>query len=195
MNDQPNQQTNDPFDQQTNEQNNPAQEHPQPTKKPLYKRWWVWIAAAAAIVLAIVLFNGGDPVQDDLLDYVNNDMTEIVKLDEEVSELYETARSSGSDYTIYGILLDQVIPKSRELIEKAEAVEVETDELEKLHELYLDALNKQDQAFTLLLSAIEEQDFATVTQANEKLDDARKLMREYISKLEKLAEEHNVEFE
>ena len=164
-----------------------------PLIKTFYKKWWFWAIAAGVIVLIIALFASGDDVQDDLLDYINNDIVEIAELETEVNELYEEARSSSNDYILYQSLMDNIIPKSKKLIEKAEAVEIETDEVREVHELYLDAINKQDQAFTLMLSALENQDYAIVTQANEKLDEARKLMRDYQSALKKLAKEHDVE--
>lgn len=157
-----------------------------------YKKWWVYVIAAAVLVLIIMLFVGGDAVQDDLIDYINNDITQITSLDSEVRSLYETARESSADATMYVILKNDVIPKSNQLIDKAEDIEVETEDVRELHEIYLESLNKQGQAFTLLLAAIEAQDYSLITQANEKLDESRKLMREYEDKLEELMQKHDV---
>jgi Ser/Thr protein kinase RdoA (MazF antagonist) len=128
-----------------------------------------------------------------LTDYINNDTNEMVELDAEVIELYEKAQNSANDYTMYEILMNEVIPKSKKLIEEAESIEIETSEVKKVHEIYLDAINKNNQAFTLMLSALENQDYTVMTQANEKLDEARKLLRDYESALETLAKEHDVE--
>ncbi len=176
-----------------NEQTVNQEEMQQPTKKPFYKKWWVWGIAAVVVVVAISLFSGGDAVQDDLLDYLNNDRTEMVELDAEVAELYEKAQNSANDYTMYEILIDEVIPKSKELIKEAESIDMKTEEVKDVHERYLDAINKQNQALTLLLSALENQDYTALTQANEKLDESRKLMRNYESALTELAKEHDVE--
>ena len=176
-----------------NEQTMNQEEMQQPIQKPFYKKWWVWAIAAVVVIVAIALFSGGDAVQDDLLDYINNDTTEMKQLDTEVIELYEKAQNSESDYTMYEILMNEVIPKSQKLIEEAESIEIETDELKEVHEIYLDAINKNNQAFTLMLSALENQDYTVMTQANEKLDEARKLMRDYENALKELAKEHDVE--
>lgn len=164
-----------------------------PAKKPFYKNWWVWAIAAVVIVLAIALFSGGDAVQDDLLDYINNDTTEMNKLDAKVYDLYEKARNSEDDYSMYTILTNEVIPESQKLIDEAEGLVIETKEVKEVHEVYLDAINKQNQAFTLMLSALENQDYTVITQANEKLDEARKLMRDYESAIKELAKEYDVE--
>ena len=176
-----------------NEQTMNQEEMQQPTPKPFYKKWWVWAIAVAVVVIAILLLGGDNAVQDDLLDYINNDITEMQELDSEVIDLYERARNSEDDYAMYEILIDEVIPKSRELIDEAEAIQIETKEVQEIHEVYLDAINKQDQAFTLMLSALENQDFEIMTQANEKLDEARKLQRQYESALKALAKKHDVE--
>lgn len=176
-----------------NEQTINQEEMQQPIQKPFYKKWWVWAIAAVVAIVAIALFSGGDAVQDDLLDYINNDTNEMVELDAEVIELYEKAQNSANDYTMYEILMNEVIPKSKKLIEEAESIEIETSEVKKVHEIYLDAINKNNQAFTLMLSALENQDYTVMTQANEKLDEARKLLRDYESALETLAKEHDVE--
>ena len=158
-----------------------------------YKKWWFWTATTLTVILVIALFACQDNVQDDLLDYINNDVTEVGQLEDEVIALYEKARNSGNDYTMYQILKNEVIPKSQELISKAEAIEVETEEVKEVHELFLDAINKEKQALTLMLSALENQDYTVMTQANEKLHESRRLKREYKASINKLAEEHNVE--
>ncbi len=158
----------------------------------LYKKWWVYAIAAAVLLLIILLFAGGDSVQDDLIDYINNDLPEITELDSDVRELYESARNSSNDQTMYLIIKNSVIPKSKQLIDEAEDIEIETKEVRELHEIYLESINKQGQAFTLMLAALEAQDYTLITSANEKLDESRKLMRDYEEELEELMEEHDV---
>ena len=166
----------------------------QKPKNPLYKKYWVGAAVVICIILAMALFGGGDAIQDDLLDYINNDCVEMIKLDAEVHDLYEKARSSANDYAMYTILSNEVIPQSQELRDEAEGLEIETKEVKAVHELYIDSINKQHQAFTLMLSALENQDYVVLTQANEKLDESKKLMRDYETALKDLAKEHDVKF-
>ena len=164
----------------------------QNVKKPIYKIWWFWAIVVIGIVLAISLFDGGDAVQDDLLDYVNKDCVEMIELDTEVRNLYEKARNSSNDYTMYTILVNEVIPESQKLLDEAEGLEINTKEVKSVHELYIDSINKQHQAFTLMLAALEDQDYVLITQANEKLDESRKLMRDYETALKGLAKEYNI---
>ena len=82
-------------------------------EKPFYKRWWVWIAVALVVALAILLFSG-DPVQDDLIDYINNDLTEAGELENEVIALYDEARELDNDYLMYVMIKEKVLPKAME---------------------------------------------------------------------------------
>ena len=182
------------MDEQTINQEPINMDPPKKDVKYFLKKWWVWALLAVVVILAIAIFSGGNgAVGEELLEYVNDDCTKTDELYQEVSDLYEQARNSGDDYSMYTILVNDVIPCSQELIDEAESLEFDSDEIKAVHDIYIDAINKQNQAFTLMLSALENQDYAIVTQANEKLDEARKLIREYRSELTKLGEEHGVE--
>lgn len=71
-------------------------------------------------------------------------------------------------------------------------MEIETDELKKIHEDYIEATNIQANAFLLIVSAIENQDSTLINEANEKLNIARKMMRDHQNNVKKLAKEHDV---
>ena len=162
-------------------------------EKPFYKRWWVWIAVALVVALAILLFSG-DPVQDDLIDYINNDLTEAGELENEVIALYDEARELDNDYLMYVMIKEKVLPKAMEWEDAVEAIEPETEEVRAAHELYIDTVNQNTRAFTMMLAALEEQDYALATEANQMLDKARKSGRDYVAAIKALAQEHNVEF-
>ncbi len=182
------------MNEKTNEQASSQFDAPQERKMPFYKKWWMW-AIAAFVIFALAFFgSGGGTVQDDLIDYINQDMLDIAPLDEEVHELYEKARTSENDYTFYLLLDEQVLPRAKKLTEDAEAISPKTKEVRALHEIYIDAVNTQFQAMTLIMAALESQDYVMVTNANEKLDESRKLYREYQTELEKLMDKHDVEF-
>lgn len=74
-----------------------------------------------------------------------------------------------------------------------EAIQPAESELREIHEIYIKAWNAQYGAFTLLVSAIETQDYSIVTQANDRLDAARKGMRDYQAALKDYAEKCGIE--
>ncbi|MFG6497013.1 hypothetical protein P8610_16755 [Fictibacillus sp. UD] len=153
----------------------------------------------ASILMFILILSGcgGDPVQDDLLNYVNEQMPKLADDETEIVGKYAdvTGMNYTDDYTLYDALKLEIIPEYNAFISDLEAVEIETDELRKIHEDYIEAANIQASAFLQIVTAIENQDSAIINEANEKLNTARKMMRDYKSDVEKLAKEHDVKLE
>ena len=150
----------------------------------------------AFIVLIIAVACMNDPVQDDLLDYINNDLQSLTDLESEATDLYDAAREdTDSDYEMYLMIRDEVLPVARDWMEATEDIEVETEEVREVHEVYIMMVNENYNAMTLMLSALENQDYTLVSQANEKLNNARKLGRDFQSTLKKLMKEHDVVYE
>jgi len=158
------------------------------------KRWLL------AIFLPImILFSGcfSDPVQDDLLNYVNKEMKEAAKLEETAVSAYEGVSGTNyqNDQTMYDVLNRDVIPNYSEFIKELDSVKIETDKLREIHEIYIEGADIQFNAFAIIKQAIEEQDADLIQKANDMLADARRHLREYQTKLNKLAKEHDVEIE
>lgn len=153
----------------------------------------------ASILMFILVLSGcdGDPVQDDLLNYVNEQMPALADDETEIVGKYAdvTCMNYTDDYILYDALKLEIIPEYNEFLSDLEAVEIETDELRKIHEDYIEAANIQASAFLQIVTAIENQDSAIINEANEKLNTARKMMRDYKSDVEKLAKEHDVKLE
>lgn len=152
--------------------------------------------AAAFLFLTMVFLSGcgGDPVKDDLLNYVNKEMKDAVKFEKKAISTYEgvTGANYTDDQTLYDALMNDVIPNYNELIKELDAANIKTDEVRKIHELYIEGADLQFKAFTKIKQALEEQDVNLIHEANDMLADARKQLREYRTKLEKLAKEHEV---
>ncbi|MHA7138117.1 hypothetical protein ACRTEV_12730 [Rossellomorea arthrocnemi] len=146
-------------------------------------------------VLLMVLSGCSDPVQDDLLNYINEDMKPLAVLEEEAIAEYDSVTGDNyvDDMTTYIHIEEVVVPMYRDFIEQLEAVDPETSEVKELHESYIEAVNIQNNAMLRLLAAIEQQDYEMVADANEMLAEGRAGIRSFTSELERLAEEHNVE--
>ncbi|GHU45502.1 hypothetical protein FACS1894120_0410 [Clostridia bacterium] len=97
------------------------------------------------------------------------------------------------DSTLYEALDEQIISDSLKLINLAGDIIPEGEELRKIHELYVKAVNDQHQAFSLLLSATYNSDHAMAASANEKLADARLGVRNYNAELRAYAKTVKVE--
>jgi len=146
-------------------------------------------------VLLAMLSGCSDPVQDDLLNYINEEMKPLAVLEEEAIAEYDSVTGDNyvDDMTTYIHIEEVVVPMYRDFIEQLEAVNPETSEVQELHESYIEAVNIQNNAMLKLLAAIEQQDYDMVADANKMLAEGRAGIRSFTNELEKLAEEHNVE--
>lgn len=108
--------------------------------------------------------------------------------------LYESVTGTNytSDEKLYNTLLDEIVPSYREFVVELESIMPKNTRIRELHELYIDAANIQYNSFTLMLSALEEQDMDKVTQANQGLDEARALLRDWLYEVEAISVETGV---
>ncbi|WP_409294299.1 hypothetical protein V1498_13870 [Peribacillus sp. SCS-26] len=156
----------------------------------------IWFMLLLALPLALAGC-GSDPVQDEILKYVNEEMPKLADKEEKVIKDYEsiTGQNYTDDQTMYDKLQGTIIPKYNEFISDLEGVEVDSKDLSNIHEGYIEAVNIQGEAFVKMTEAIEKQDSGLIAEANSMLADARKKMRTFQSDIKGLAKEHDVTFE
>ncbi|WP_308162454.1 hypothetical protein [Bacillus sp. ISL-7] len=156
-----------------------------------------WILAIFLPILILLSGCSNDPVQDDLLNYVNKEMKEAGKLERAAVSAYEGVSGTNyqDDQTMYDVLNNDVIPNYNEFIKALDSVKIKTDEVREIHEIYIEGADIQFKAFAIIKQALEEQDANLIQKANDMLADARKHIRNYQTKLDKLAKEHDVDIE
>ncbi|MFP5107068.1 hypothetical protein ACSU6B_09885 [Neobacillus sp. C211] len=156
-----------------------------------------WILAIFLPILILLSGCSNDPVQDDLLNYVNKEMKEAGKLERAAVSAYEGVSGTNyqDDQTMYDVLNNDVIPNYNEFIKALDSVKIKTDEVREIHEIYIEGADIQFKAFAIIKQALEEQDANLIQKANDMLADARKHIRNYQTKLDKLAKEHDVNIE
>ncbi len=135
-----------------------------------------------------------DPVQDDLLNYVNKEIKGAAKLESKAVSAYESVTGTNytDDQTTYDALNHEIIPAYNKFRNELDDIKIETDELKKVHEIYKEGAEMQSDAFKKIKQAIENQDANQIQEANTMLADARKLINDYKKKLNQLAKEHDV---
>lgn len=133
----------------------------------------------------------------DLAEDFKNYIDVIVLLapeEDRIIGLYESV--TGVNYTndevLYYTLFDDVIPSYGQFIVELESIMPKNPRIRDLHELYIEAANIQYNSFTLMISAIEKQDMDTMTQANQGLDQARALLRDWLYEVEAISVETGV---
>ncbi|WP_318508989.1 hypothetical protein [Bacillus sp. T3] len=135
-----------------------------------------------------------DPIQDELLQYLNSDLTTAHKLEKKAVSAYEgvTGANFTNDQVLYETLKNEVIPNYEKFLDELNSVKIENTELKEIHDIYLEGAKLQYEAFTIIIKALETQDPVLITKANEKLKKGRKLIEDYVNKLEQLAKDHKV---
>ncbi len=152
--------------------------------------------STALLLLTCIALAGcaSDPVQDDLIHYINNEMPRVAALESRAMDAYNgvTGDNYQSDQMLYDTLTHTVIPNYKEFADQLEAVKPATRELQEIHEKWIAGANKQLVAFNIMLPAIEKQDPEAIQRANEKLAEGRAEIRSFNSLLEELEKAHNV---
>lgn len=124
-------------------------------------------------------------------------MSKIGNQESDAIATYEsvTGANAKDDETTYNVIKNDVIPKYKKFIESLESISsnLKTEEVKKVHRIYLEGANTQFSAFSILLSALEKQDKAVLEEANEKLAKGRKLISEYQDALKTLLDKNNIE--
>ena len=150
------------------------------------------------ICLFLVLAGCSNPVKDDLLNYINNELPKFADDETTAIEAFDFVSGDNyeDDYTMYEVLDEIVIPHYREFLRGIEGITVrlKTKEVRALNEKYIEAGNTQINAFTLLMNIIETQDSSKITDFNERMDKARRLVTEWQVEIQDLCKKNGVTF-
>ena len=140
--------------------------------------------AIAFLVFFFLSCGGNSPTGTSNADYAAQ-LNALITEEASIISTYESV--TGVNYTndteLRRVLSSQAIPMARTFIAKIEAITPPSN-LRPIHEKYISAWNLQYDAFVLVVTAIDQSNGALVVQANEKLTEARRLVREVIASLE-----------
>jgi hypothetical protein len=147
-------------------------------------------------VLLVLLQCTPDPVQQDLLNYINVEMPKVAPLESEAVEAY--ASISGQNYQddslMYFTILETVVPKYEEFYTLLKDIKPATTEVTSLHKQYVQAAADQLEAFKLIMDAIEKQDATIITQANNDLAEGRAMLKMWRADLDSACIKYNIVF-
>ena len=143
---------------------------------------------------------GGDPKQEELLNYVNgDDGKEMYELQKKLIESYGSVTGDNykDDDTMYQEFEKNTITYANDLNEKATKIasSIEDEKLGAAHEKYLKYTSTMQSALTKFVEALKEQDPEKATAANDLISEANQYSMDYNDELEKLASEYGVELE
>jgi hypothetical protein len=148
------------------------------------------------IFLPLALLGCSNPIKDDLLNYINVELLEVVQYETDTITAWDSVSGDNytDDYTMYEVLTETIIPTYREFVNRIEPItlRLKTKEVRDLNEKYVEAVSLQMNGFLILINAIETQDSSLVVQFNERLDKGRRLVREWQIELQDLCDKNGV---
>ena len=150
------------------------------------------------IILSILFLQfGTDPVQKDLLNYINVELPKVAPLETEAVNAYSSV--AGANYTtdeaMYKKIKEEALPKYSKFTSKLKAIKPATPELQSVHAEYVKAAQDQEEAFKFILDAIKKQDAKEIQTANVDLNAASTLINNWKADLLELCKKHNVVIE
>ena len=151
------------------------------------------------LVLLISIFTLGgcspDPVQNELIDYINNEVPKFGPLETEMVKAYDDVSGDNykNDAIMFKALDEVVVPKCTKILSIIEHdVSPKTKEIQSLHNIYIDAYQELLKGYTLTKKAISESDGDFIKQANKNFELGRSLQQQWLTRINELKKKHNV---
>ena len=147
-------------------------------------------------VMSFTLLTGcSDPVYDDLLNFLNVEMTEVNANYEKITAEVGTWENVEDDAAIAKSISDVLLPLVDGSLAKLNDITPETEEVKEIKAKYVKVMDAYKKGFEALHEGCETQDEATINAGTESIGKAVELLDEYNKALEELAKEFGAQVE
>lgn len=157
---------------------------------------------AAILVISIMLpllMVGcfGDPIKDDLNNYLYTQIPPLNKTEAQIIKDYESVTGSNykDDATLYAMLNDNVIPNYEKFVTDLGNIKCKTVELQNIHQKWVDGAKIQLEGFKKARQALVDQDANEIQDANKLLKQAGDKIDEHNKELKTLADKYGMKVE
>lgn len=158
------------------------------------------------VALALCLFTGcgkkkeettEDPnkaLKDEVVEFVNNKLPAIEKDRDNAVAIYNSYfESEDVDLEQFSTELQgTAIPAMQTYVDNLTAIEVSTDEVKALKDLYLQSATKQLEAMNKVAAAINEENPDYLSEADQLIKESEDLILQYQTQLRTLAMDNNI---
>lgn len=149
------------------------------------------------LIMVYVTLSAGcakDPVAIDLVEYVNQDILAISRL--ETASLDRYASVTGTNYQSDQVLLAElqnfVVPNYGRFLRLLRNVHPAREELKPLHRTYIRGAEQLSSGFKTLMLGVETQDRHLVEEANRRIGEGRLLNEKWRQELLSLYQKHGI---
>ncbi|EOD00435.1 hypothetical protein [Caldisalinibacter kiritimatiensis] len=136
-------------------------------------------------------------VKNDLFNYINVELERIMFLETQALNNYKKIVSK-DNYTyeeLYEVLTNETIPTYENFYNNLTKIAPVTKEVQQAHNYYKLGAQRQLQAFKALKQGLKEKDREKLESVNKLLEESRKYMNEFQSRIVSLAKKHKLKFE
>ncbi|MBD8069134.1 hypothetical protein [Bacillus sp. PS06] len=136
-----------------------------------------------------------DGVKEDLYAYYHEGIVPLGPLEAEALGIYDSVTGDNyvDDETLYYALVDAVIPIYRKFTNELQQLRPETKEVRDLHRLYIDGAQLQLNGMLKMITALEEQSYDLMGEANNVMYEGYQLIMDFQYELQDLVDEHGIE--
>ena len=146
------------------------------------------LALVLMAIMALTLLAGcGNPVYDDLENYLNVEMAEVNAYYTQITAEVGTWETAADDAALEASINNVLLPLVNSSLEKLKDVNPATDEVKALKEAYVKVMDAYKKGFETLAEGCRTQDEATINAGSESLNQGLTYLEEYTAALEALA--------
>ncbi len=144
------------------------------------------------VFLLAILFAGcTDPVRIDIKNYTNQ-LKYITDLEDKALDRWNSVSGKNfvNDGFMYEALDGFIITTYGDFVDKLKAIQLQTDDVKKINDLYIKAAEKQLEGFKMMKESLDMRSKEMMNSAYKKLQDGRDAEKIWASKLEELSKAH-----
>ena len=147
----------------------------------------------SAIILSLIGCSG-DKNLEELLDYINNDITGLSTLEEQISSSFNSIVAASSNEDEYQKKVTATMNLIIQLNSEATKISytLKNEELIDIHNQYIDYTNQLLSAFSMLTSAIQTGDESLLDSFDAKIEEAIDTYEEYEKDFEALLDKYSL---
>ena len=153
------------------------------------------LTQSVLVVCFFLLGCATDKVAWDLVNYVNQDILGIAELERRPLERYALAREDNhaTEQKVYNVLKEDVLPEYKRFFNLLKQIEPETEEVRKLHHIYIRGTECIYRGFRTKMAGLEKKDELIIRAANEEIERGRIKNEKWRRELLALFKEHGIE--
>jgi hypothetical protein len=156
----------------------------------------------AILVLCIILFSGctsdikneqDTETVNEILDYVNISIKNFQNIETEIIKKYNNIEYNIEDEEeIIKELKNEIFAEYKKHFETISKVTFENEEIEEIHNIYLQSAKYQLEAFELYITYIENKDYSALVSVNSKINSSNEYFKIFKTSLIEFADKHEI---